>query len=203
MMIPETATVVFAGDSITHWYGSHEALGLGYCGMAGRALERVPKGTQVRAHNRGISGNRIADLLARLDDDVLSLEPDWVSLLIGVNDTEGQGPGTPNADFERDYRAVVEQIRGLTDNLIIMTPFYFPGPGRGNKNEADLAAKIAIVSAIAQTHARVFIPLHERFDALRGVLAPELLAKDGVHPTMMGAGYIADCWWQALGAQEL
>ncbi len=204
MIIQQNETIVFAGDSITHWYGSHEEGGLGYCAMLSRALQRVPKGTQVQAHNRGISGNKVADLLARLDEDVLSLHPDWVSILIGINDTaSASSPGTPTAEFECDYRSLLERVQSCTEQIILMTPFYFPGEGRGNKVESDLAEKIAVVEQLSRDFARIYIPLHSHFDGLRGSIPPELLAKDGVHPTQMGAGMIADLWWKAVEAQEL
>ena len=37
--------------------------------------------------NKGISGNRIVDLYARIKSDVINLKPDVISVLIGVNDT--------------------------------------------------------------------------------------------------------------------
>lgn len=203
-MIETDDTIVFAGDSITHWYGSHEEMGLGYAGMLGRALKRVPPSSQITVHNRGISGNRIADLLGRLEEDVLSLKPDWISVLIGINDTSSlSNPGTPTEDFRRDYRTVLEKMCSVTPNLIMMTPFYFPGEGRGQKIESDVDEKIAVIEELAVEFARVFIPLHEHFNRLRGVIPPELLAKDGVHPTQMGAGMIADIWWRTLERQEL
>ncbi|HCA46082.1 MAG TPA: GDSL family lipase, partial [Armatimonadetes bacterium] len=36
--------------------------------------------------NKGIGGNRVTQLAERWTDDVIRHEPDWVSILIGIND---------------------------------------------------------------------------------------------------------------------
>ena len=40
----------------------------------------------IRVVNKGNSGNTVRDLETRWQDDVLDLSPDWVSIMIGVND---------------------------------------------------------------------------------------------------------------------
>lgn len=199
-------TLVFTGDSITHWYGGPERvdhpLGLGYCARVGQMLTRIYGSYNLAVHNRGISGNKIADLLARLQTDVLDLQPDWVSLLIGINDTASTtNPGTPTADFARDYQAVVDQITGSA-RLVVMTPFFVQVPGGATKIQTDLDEKIAVVQAIGAAAADVVIPLHEHVASLTAGIDPALFAPDGVHPSQLGHGYIADLWRAAMGAQQ-
>ena len=40
----------------------------------------------LRVTNSGVSGNTSRDLLARFDRDVVELNPDWISICIGIND---------------------------------------------------------------------------------------------------------------------
>ena len=204
MIIEPDAKVVFFGDSITHWYGTEEVLGLGYCGMVGRALERVPKTTQVTAFNRGISGNKVADLKARVEDDVLSLKPNWVSMLVGINDVRGAAKmNTSLTDFEADYRYLMDLFQEKVGNIIIMSPFLCGGGSLGNKDLDDFKAKHQIVAQIADNYNCVYIDLDEAFRELTSKIDPKLLTKDGVHPTQMGAGFIADLWWKTVEGQEL
>ena len=165
-------------------------------------LTRIYQDYDLTIHNRGISGNKIADLLGRLQADVLDLQPQWVSLLIGINDTAStSAAGTPNDAFRRDYQALLEAVQRQA-KIVIMTPFFVAVPGGSEKQVDDLKEKIAIVSALAATYATVFIPLHETIDQLAGQIDPALLAPDGVHPSQMGHGLIADLWRQAMGAQQ-
>ena len=80
--------ILFQGDSITDCGRSREAdhaMGNGYATFVGGALAaKEPYAYQF--YNRGISGNRVVDLYARMKIDMINLKPDYMSLLIGVND---------------------------------------------------------------------------------------------------------------------
>ena len=84
--------IVFQGDSITDAgrTGSPnpaESIGGGYAAVIARKIaERFPN-AGITVINRGISGHRVYDLEARWADDCIALEPDLVSILIGINDT--------------------------------------------------------------------------------------------------------------------
>ena len=101
--------------------------------MAGRMLQRIYHTFNLTIHNRGKSGNKIADLLARAPSDILDLNPHWVSLLIGINDTKSTtSAGTPLDDFERDYTALLELLHGRA-SIVMMTPFFAQVPGGAEK----------------------------------------------------------------------
>jgi lysophospholipase L1-like esterase len=199
-------TLVFTGDSITHWYGGPDQtahpLGLGYCAMAGNMLTRIYREYDLQVHNRGISGNKVSQVLERCERDVLSLTPDWVSLLIGINDTASDtNPGTPDDRFEADYRALLGRLSSHA-KIVMMTPFFAMVPNGARKLQADLNRKIAIVSSLAEEFAQVFIPRHDHFARAATAIDPALLLPDGVHPSQMGHGLIADCWREGMGAQR-
>jgi len=204
MIIRNNDRVVFFGDSITHWYGSDDELGLGFCGMTGRALMRVPKTSEVQVFNRGISGNRISDIRNRLDSDVLSLNPIWVSLLLGINDVSGnKGNGTPLRSFESDYRFVLDKLLGQGIGLIISSPFLCGEGLLGGKDVQDFWDKHRIVCNLAHEYNCLYLDLNKGINEIAAKIGPELLTKDGVHPTQMGAGLIADMWWKLIGGNEL
>ena len=68
-------------------------MGAGYVSfidsILGAALPELP----LRVLNTGISGNRVTDLEARWQSDVLDLQPDWLSVMIGINDVWRQLDG--------------------------------------------------------------------------------------------------------------
>ena len=57
--------------------------------------------------NKGIGGNRIVDVYARIKIDIINLKPDYMSLLIGVNDVwhelGGRHNGVAVEKFEKIY----------------------------------------------------------------------------------------------------
>jgi len=88
LAVKDGETIVFAGDSITDCgrRGEYAPLGNGYVHMFNcLILAKYPE-RRIRVVNVGIGGNTVLDLRNRWEDDVLSLEPDWVSVLIGIND---------------------------------------------------------------------------------------------------------------------
>ena len=102
--------------------------------------------------------------------------------------------------FERDYRALLERIKGQAQ-VVMMTPFFLSVPGGAKKLSADLDEKIEVVTRLAETYADVFINLHQYVTEIGNQIDPALLLPDGVHPSQMGHGFIADHWRKAMGAQ--
>ena len=82
--------VLFQGDSITDAgrdYADPHHLGDGYPKYAAEAIrDRFPDET-FEFINLGISGNRTTDLLERWQKDCIAVQPDVLSILIGINDT--------------------------------------------------------------------------------------------------------------------
>ena len=88
-LIENEAVVLFQGDSITDsgWDRNNDAgLGTGYVQMAASQFSALYPEKRVRFLNRGISGHRAKDLRDRWQKDCIDLRPDWVSIMIGIND---------------------------------------------------------------------------------------------------------------------
>jgi lysophospholipase L1-like esterase len=114
--------ILFQGDSITNAgrdrtrreVNDAAALGRGYAYLApARLLADQPR--ELMLWNRGISGNRVPDLLARWQTDCIDLRPNSVSILIGVNDLWHQFDGryTGNVgDSEHGYRELLAAVTG-------------------------------------------------------------------------------------------
>ena len=197
--------VLFYGDSITDAgrnYGmlhGEEAMGSGYVKYAAAGLKE--RGfTDEDLINRGISGNRIVDLYARIKLDCWNHQPDFVSILIGVNDVwhelEIQN-GVELDRFEKMYRILIEDTKKVLPNVKIMLcePFVLEGAATSSRMEQFLEVYkyAAVVKKLAEEYGLYFLPLQEKLSqaAANGV---ENLLSDGVHPAEGGAKLIANEW---------
>ena len=203
-------TILFQGDSITDaGRGKNEecakrpndphALGMGYAGKVAGKLHADPASRHFNIFNRGISGNRITGLLDRWHRDCLHLQPDILSILIGVNDLWHQEKSDTGVDAER-FRDLFDHLLSYTKQrlpdvrLLICQPFMFPAEGIGETWPGLLSERAQICSDLAKKHEAIWVPFG---DALTAAGDPQLLVPDGVHPYPGGAEVMADTWLQA------
>ncbi len=208
LRIKENSLILFQGDSITDCgreRSDPEHLGWGYARMAANWLNALYPERRLRFLNRGISGNRVRDLLARWKTDCIDLQPDWVSILIGINDTwrryDSNDPTSVEA-FERDYRALLQLTREQTRaQLILLEPFVLHTPPDRAAWREDLNPKIEAVHRLAKAFNATLVRLDERFRAAAQKRPPEFWAPDGVHPSEAGHTLMAQAWLEAVGVQ--
>ncbi|MBS3734616.1 MAG: SGNH/GDSL hydrolase family protein [Phycisphaerae bacterium] len=207
--IQPNQTVLFQGDSITDAQRSvaDEAdLGHGYAAMAAATFQAAAPDRNVRFLNRGVGGNRVADLKARWSDDCIALKPDWVSILIGVNDTWrafDQKDPTSTEQYAGDYRHILTRTRDeLGARLILCEPFVLPAFEADYAAwRADLDPRIHAVRELAREFDALLVP----FDGLLAAAAckqpPAFWAGDGVHPTRPGHALMARAWLAAVSVR--
>jgi len=204
MLIKDGMTVLFQGDSITDC-GRREdefAMGVGYAmRIASDFTARFPH-LKVNFINRGIGGNRVCDLKNRWNEDCISLKPDIVSILIGINDVwrryDNNDP-TAVEDFKSDYRDILTQIKDKTNaKIIICEPFVLPYPDDRIKWREDLDPKIQAIRELACEFSAIYIPLDGMFAAASAMQPSKNWANDGVHPTPAGHALIADAWLKVV-----
>ncbi len=197
--------LLFIGDSITDAgrdRNKPEALGKGYVAMIAKNLAQTGFAENYEVINRGISGNQIHDIAERWHADCVSLEPDVVTLLIGINDTwhnvgDEMVFATERAaeQFEMHYRHLLASLRKKSDaRLILMEPFVFPYPEDRKTWRVDLDPKQEIVKRLAEEFEAEWIGLDAYLNAIGAIDGYETLSNDGVHPTKKGHRLIADAW---------
>src|SRR6478736_2724498 len=93
LRIQPNSKLVMIGDSITDCErarpvgeGLFGAIGKGYVGLVDGLLQATRPQQRIRVVNMGIGGNTVRDLDARWQTDVLDQQPDWLSIMIGIND---------------------------------------------------------------------------------------------------------------------
>lgn len=199
--------VLLYGDSITDagWnrtseIGALDSYGVGYArAIAGALIPRNPK--KYTIINRGISGNRIVDLYARIKADVWNHTPDVLSILIGINDIWheiGHQNGVDLERFERMYRMLLQDtLERLPDvKIILCEPFVLEGYATKDDIQRFLEVKeyAKVVKKLADEYGCYFLELQEDFEQKAEEFGTEYYLVDGVHPNIAGAQLIADKW---------
>ncbi|MGN7765047.1 SGNH/GDSL hydrolase family protein [Paenibacillus sp. 22594] len=207
MEFQENDIILFQGDSITDWGRNYEdpsSLGVGYALMIAARLGLLYPEKKLAFFNRGISGNRIADLQKRWDKDCLELKPTVVSIYIGINDTwrrYDSGEETTAVQFEASYRDLIERTLAATSaKLVLVEPFVLPVPEDRKGWRQDLDPKIHVVRELAREYGAVLVPLDGLFAAASVKAESAFWAPDGVHPSPAGHALITDAWLRAVGA---
>lgn len=206
IQIKENDVILFQGDSITDGNRGRNSdpnhiHGHGYQYILASEILAENLGKNVTVYNRGISGNRIADLYARWIEDCLNLKPTILSILIGVNELIFQfdhNCGASPERFKKTYRTLIEEVleKNPDTKIIIMEPFFGKhrdeAPGEYIKSNIGFYQKAS--REIAEEFNLIFVPLQEVFDeASKNCDIFELLW-DGVHPTTAGHQLIAKQW---------
>ena len=197
--------ILFQGDSITDCGRNREDyhnLGAGYPKYAAELIAKAYPETDFEFINLGISGNQTKDLVDRLQNGFIDIQPDFVSIHIGINDTwhrAAERNWLGNDIFEAQYRKVLSEIKEKTNaKLLIIEQFLLPVDDKAYFRE-DLNGKIDITRKLAREFADFYIPLD-------GLMAQACVgndsshwSEDGVHPNENGARFIADLYADAFG----
>ena len=197
--------VLFQGDSITDFGRNRQDpanMGTGYAYIAASLFSARYPELGVTFLNRGVSGDRAYEMHLRWQEDCIRLQPDWVSILIGINDTWrlfDSGKRTTAAEFSEHYRAMLEDVRTRTHaSLILCEPFVLPVPEDRAAWREDLDPKIHIVRSLAREYGAIYVPFDGLFAQASTRQELAYWAADGVHPTAAGSALMAEAWLSAV-----
>jgi lysophospholipase L1-like esterase len=203
----ENLTILFQGDSITdagrgrgnYYPNDASGMGNGYVyQIASRLLGENPT-LNIKNYNRGISGHKVPQLDARWEDDCLQLQPDIMSLLIGVNDfwhTLDWGYKGTAESFDTGLRKLMDRTLKAMPNLklIIAEPFAVKGGSAINERWKAFEAYQTSVRKISEEYNTAFIPCQDIFDKALDIAPASYWCPDGVHPSMAGGYLMAEAW---------
>ena len=214
--------ILFQGDSITD-VGRDRTNPTGW-GIMGFGYPLLLKARLNYDHpgdydilNRGVSGDRVVDIYARMQRDIVNLAPDYLSLLIGVNDVWHSISDNPNGvaapKFERVYDWLLTELHEALPDLcfIILEPFVLPGsatvaieerPDRFEIFSREVPLRAQAARRVAEKHGCAFVPLQKPLDEACRLAPPDHWLRDGVHPTDAGHELIAREWMKAFAALE-
>ncbi|WP_370568769.1 SGNH/GDSL hydrolase family protein [Fictibacillus sp. 7GRE50] len=189
--------IIFIGDSITASNKNTDAdrLGDGYVRMI---KEVLPK--EVTVINKGVNGHRVTDLAFRWQRDVIDLEPDLLSVSIGINDVWRQldSPQLEQIDvtqFEEVYRGLLSQLSTKT-KLVLMEPTIIKENTESQGNQL-LMPYVEVVRKLAKEFKAMLVPTHDVF-INHLIKKPDVsLTTDGVHMRRKGNELMAKTWLEA------
>ena len=188
--------IAFLGDSITAGGWGTEG---GYVRLVVNGLAK--KGVSVTPIPAGVGGHKSNDMLARLENDVLSKDPDWMTLSCGVNDVWHGDKGVDLEDYKKNITAIVDQAEAQGVKVVILTST--PIGEESNAHNDKLAAYNDFLRALATERN---LPLADLAASFRDYLAPRnpektsrYLTVDGVHMNPEGNVLIAKGVLRAFG----
>ena len=209
LAVQDGQTYLFQGDSITD-AGRRAAAapyGIGYAAIFIDMVTAQYPERNIRFINKGIGGDRVTGLYDRWTDDVIRHQPDWVSILIGINDLHSvlraADPMVPVELYREKYEGILARTRQETDaSIVLLDPFYMSIDGEGDGFRAmvleTIPAYLAVVHEMAEKYQTRHVPLHDVFARQLQYRDSDVFCPEPVHPNHTGHVVIATALLQAL-----
>ena len=211
MIFKNFERIVFAGDSVTDMGSEHpigetpvSSIGNGYVRAIENNLYAYYPELNLRITNSGIACDTSKDLLARFDRDVISLQPDWVSICIGINDVWhffGQ-PALKETlvqidEYEKNLEEMILRSKKTAKGVILATPYYI-APQRSDPMRDMMDEYGAVCKRLAEKYKCVFVDLQKEFDEYCKYKHSSTVSLDRVHPNAIGATVQAKAFLKAF-----
>lgn len=211
MLLKPRQKLLFIGDSVTDCErarpvgeGLFDAIGKGYVRLVDGLLMAAHPEAQIRVVNMGCSGNTVRDLASRWDADVVAHKPDWLAVMIGINDVwrqfdlPRQGEKAVPLD---EYRATLDELVGRTrpilSGLVLMTP-YFIETNRDDAMRVRMDEYGAAVKDVAHRHRAIVVDTQAAFDRLLAHQHSAAIAWDRIHPNHLGHAALARAFLEGV-----
>lgn len=210
MYIQNNSKIVFIGDSITDCGRgkpvgeAFAGLGNGYVNIVNSMLHAFVPGNGIRVVNMGISGNTVRNLKARWQEDLLDLNPNYVSILIGVNDVWRRydhpfiGADVGLSEYRETYKDLIEKTLPKVKGIILMTPFILD-LNTNDKMRQGVDELSEVVREFAKEYNLLLVDLQKEFDEVLKKVYQMFLSNDRVHPNTIGHTIIAKAFLKAVG----
>ena len=211
MLIHHRARFVMIGDSITdnqrtrpNGEGLFDPYGQGYVNFVQSLIGAKHPDAGIRFTNMGESGNTVRNLKERWERDVIALQPDWLSVCIGINDVWRQFdlPDYKEKHISpEEYESTLDELLSLVapslKGLVLATP-YFIEPNKSDPMRKRMDEYGRIVQRIAARYDALFVDLQQAFDDVLQYQHPMKLSWDRVHPNAVGHMVIALAFLKVL-----
>ena len=196
--------IVFAGDSVTDM-GSQQPVGEGLFENVGQGYVRIVENMRavyyrelfLRVTNSGISGNTSRDLLERFDRDVVDLNPDWVSICIGINDVWRQFDSPAIIDshvlpdeYEKNVEEMILKVKDKVKGIFILSP-YIIEPIREDWVRKRMDEYVAISKKLAEKYGCRFVDFQKMYEEYCQFRHSSFIAWDRIHPNKIGSTLMA------------
>ncbi|MBS7578159.1 MULTISPECIES: SGNH/GDSL hydrolase family protein [unclassified Enterococcus] len=207
MIFEKNETILFTGDSVTDCNRNRSDLydcGEGYVNLIRHYLVAKYPELQLKVQNLGISGARIIELADCIENNDLNDSPDWLCMMIGINDVWRHFDRNftnetliDSAFFFKAYDEIINKASKRVKGIIILSPFMI----EANQNDAMrqmVDQYRAISEKLSQKHHLIYVDCQKAFDQFLKYQSSYILSPDRVHPNLAGHVLIADSWLDAV-----
>lgn len=185
--------------------GSQQPVGEGLFDNVGHSYVRILENmlatwypeVKLRVTNSGISGDTSKRLLKRFERDVVSLNPDWVSICIGINDVWRQFDSPAIFDeqvmpeeYEKNIETMILSVKDKVKGIFLMTPYYME-PYENDWMRKRMDEYGVICKKLACKYDCILVDLQSTFNDYFKYRHSSYIAWDRVHPNQVGATIIA------------
>lgn len=215
--LEKDSVILFQGDSITDMFRKYdcnqcntpEQMGMGYALFTASTLLSDYPDKQLKIYNRGVGGNKVYQLRDRWELDTLAIQPDVLSILIGVNDfwhiLMGNYKGSLGI-YERDLRDLLHYTKEKLPNvqLVLGEPFALRGGSAIDDAKwfPEFDGYRVSLKKLADEFNAIFVPYQVAFDAALKLAPARYWGADGVHPDLPGRQLMANVWLEATGLKK-
>jgi len=195
--------VVFFGDSITQ-AGVNPG---GYIVKISELAAKDNLASQYDFIGAGIGGNKVYDLYLRIEDDVLSKNPQIVIVYVGVNDVwhkRTSGTGTDLDKFEKFYTALIKKLKDKNCKVVLCTPAAIgERTDFSNELDGDLNNYAKVIRNLAKNNSLPLVDLRKAFldynlRENKDNKESGILTTDRVHLNEKGNQLVADEMWKVI-----
>ncbi|SLM15371.1 Lipolytic protein G-D-S-L family [uncultured spirochete] len=209
--LKDGTVIVFQGDSITDANRDRSVLapndmfglGGGYVFLAAATLLSHLPDRRLRIYNRGISGDKITTIAKRWEQDTLALNPDFITVLVGVNDywhISKHGYKGSVELYKETYKNLIARTMKVLPQarLIICEPFAIRCGYVDESWFPEFSKYQAVAFDIAESSGAIFLPFQSLFEVALRVQEATYWCPDGVHPSAAGAYLMASAWLNCI-----
>ena len=200
-------TIEFIGDSVTDSGRREEPtapLGNGYVCKIQQLLQAGYPELRLFVLNRGVNGDRVTSLRDRWAEDVVAVNPDWLFILIGINDVwrffeYDRAEAVSLPEFEKVYRECLQITLANTQSQVRLIAPFLAEPNPEDPFRSMLMGYQEAVDRLGEEFELPVIHLQPAFDWAMLSQPADFWTADRVHPTDVGHMLIALTILRACG----
>ena len=184
IIVKNGESIAFLGDSITQAGAASPG---GYVRLVASGL--AAQGIEITVIPAGIGGHKSNDMLARLERDVLSKKPTWMTLSCGVNDVWHGAHGVELEAYKTNITAILDRCQEAGVKVVVLTATQINLPVTNPEN-VKLETYNAFLRETAKARnlplADLYAAMAEEQAALEKAGIKRALTTDGVHMNLHG-----------------
>lgn len=203
MKIKTHTTILFQGDSVTDCKcnrNDENDVGQSYVKEVKQYLNKY----DIKVINKAIAGNRVDHLLQRFQKDFVDVNPDYLILLIGVNDTWHNYPNCKsNETFKFEFEQLLFKIKNeMHCKVLILEPFIIGFKEQYIIMKDDLNEKIKIIKSLTKKYNYEYLSFIDEFNKIITKENEEQYTIEGIHPLPLGYKIMANKIIASLSIEE-